>query len=32
VGNAQELSIRVDPNTLVLRVPDVPPPDAPDAG
>jgi YegS/Rv2252/BmrU family lipid kinase len=32
VGNARELSIRVDPNTLVLRVPDVPPPDAPDAG
>jgi YegS/Rv2252/BmrU family lipid kinase len=32
VGNAQELEIRVDPSTLVLRVPDVPPPDAPDAG
>jgi diacylglycerol kinase (ATP) len=32
VGNAQELAIRVDPSTLVLRVPDVPPPDAPDAG
>jgi YegS/Rv2252/BmrU family lipid kinase len=32
VGDAQELSIRVDPSTLVLRVPDVPPPDTPDAG
>jgi diacylglycerol kinase (ATP) len=32
VGNVQELSIRVVPSTLVLRVPDVPPPDAPDAG
>ncbi|QYN31929.1 hypothetical protein K1T35_25195 [Pseudonocardia sp. DSM 110487] len=32
VGNAQELSIRVEPSTLVLRVPDVAPPDAPDAG
>jgi diacylglycerol kinase (ATP) len=32
VGDAQELAIRVDPSTLVLRVPDVPPPDAPDAG
>ena len=31
-GNAQELSIRVEPSALVLRVPDVPPPDAPDAG
>ncbi len=32
VGNVRELAIRVDPNTLVLRVPDVPPPDTPDAG
>ncbi|GAA5116691.1 diacylglycerol/lipid kinase family protein [Pseudonocardia adelaidensis] len=32
VGNVQELSIRVEPHTLVLRVPDVPPPGAPDAG
>jgi diacylglycerol kinase (ATP) len=32
VGNAQELSIRVDPNALVVRVPNVPPPDAPDPG
>lgn len=32
VGNVQELSIRVEPHTLVLRVPDVPPSDAPYAG
>jgi YegS/Rv2252/BmrU family lipid kinase len=32
VGNAQELSICVDPRALVLRVPDVPPPGTPDAG
>jgi len=32
VRTAQELSIRVDPHTLVLRVPDTAPPDAPDAG
>jgi diacylglycerol kinase (ATP) len=32
VGNAEELSIRVDPGALVLRVPDVPPPGTPDAG
>jgi diacylglycerol kinase (ATP) len=31
-GDAQELSIRVEPSALVLRVPDVAPPDAPDAG
>jgi YegS/Rv2252/BmrU family lipid kinase len=32
VGDAQELSIRVDPGALVVRVPNVPPPDAPDPG
>ena len=32
VGDAQELSIRVDPDALVVRVPKVPPPDAPDPG
>jgi diacylglycerol kinase (ATP) len=32
VGDAQELSIRVEPGALVVRVPDVPPPDAPDVG
>jgi YegS/Rv2252/BmrU family lipid kinase len=32
VGDAQELSIRVEPNALVVRVPKVPPADAPDPG
>jgi YegS/Rv2252/BmrU family lipid kinase len=32
VGDAQELSIRVEPNALVVRVPNAPPPDAPDPG
>jgi diacylglycerol kinase (ATP) len=32
VGDAQELSICVEPNALVVRVPNVPPPDAPDPG
>jgi diacylglycerol kinase family enzyme len=32
VGDAQELAIRVDPGALVVRVPDVPSPDALDAG
>ncbi|WP_219414137.1 diacylglycerol/lipid kinase family protein [Pseudonocardia nigra] len=32
IGDAQELRIRVDPGALVVRVPDVPPPDAPDPG
>jgi diacylglycerol kinase (ATP) len=32
VGDAQELRIRVEPSTLVLRVPDVPPPGTSDAG
>ena len=32
VGDAQELAIRVDPNALVVRVPKLPPPDAPDPG
>jgi diacylglycerol kinase (ATP) len=30
VGDAQELAIRVEPQALVLRVPDVAPPDTPD--
>jgi len=32
VGDAQELRIRVQPRALVVRVPTVPPPDAPDPG
>ncbi|OLT14392.1 hypothetical protein BJF78_02850 [Pseudonocardia sp. CNS-139] len=32
VGDVQELRIRVDPAALVIRVPPVPPGDAPDAG
>jgi hypothetical protein len=32
VGDAQELAIRVEPRALVLRVPDVAPPDTPDPG
>ena len=32
VGDAQELRIRVEPGALVVRVPKVPPPDAPDPG
>ena len=32
VGDAQELSIRVEPSAVVVRVPKVPPADAPDPG
>jgi diacylglycerol kinase (ATP) len=32
VGDVQQLAIRVDPGALVVRVPDVPPPDALDPG
>jgi diacylglycerol kinase (ATP) len=32
VGDAQELAIRVDPGALLVRVPTVPPADAPDPG
>ncbi len=32
VGDVQELRIRVEPNALVVRVPNVAPPDAPDPG
>jgi diacylglycerol kinase (ATP) len=32
IGEVSELQIRVEPGVLVVRVPDTPPPDAPDPG